>query len=94
MLGWGIPEVFYEKENKGYKREKDQKENAWRAGEQFLIVFLCTTRDQAILWKAVHFSSLLFAEKFIIQITWNSILYHWHASPAINYGKCLVLFFF
>ena len=27
------------KENKGYK-ERDRKENAWRAVEQFLIVFL------------------------------------------------------
>ena len=30
---------FYEKGNKGYK-ERDRKENAWRAVEQFLIVFL------------------------------------------------------
>ena len=30
---------LYEKENKGCK-ERDQKENAWRAIEQFLIVFL------------------------------------------------------
>ena len=32
---------LYEKGNKGYKeRERNQKENAWRAAEQFLIVFL------------------------------------------------------
>ena len=30
---------LYEKRNKGYK-ERDRKENAWRAVEQFLIVFL------------------------------------------------------
>ena len=30
---------FYEKGSKGYK-ERDGKENAWRAVEQFLIVFL------------------------------------------------------
>ena len=30
----------------------------------------------------------------IMQITWNTILYHWHAPPAINYGKLLVLFFY
>ena len=30
---------LYEKGNKGYK-EIDRKENAWRAVEQFLIVFL------------------------------------------------------
>ena len=31
---------LYEKGNKGYKEKKNQKENAWRAVEQFLIVFL------------------------------------------------------
>ena len=30
---------LYEKGNKGYK-DRDRKENAWRAVEQFLIVFL------------------------------------------------------
>ena len=35
------------KENKGYK-ERDRKENAWRAVEQLLTVFLSTIRDQAI----------------------------------------------
>ena len=30
---------LYEKGNKGYK-ERDRKKNAWRAVEQFLIVFL------------------------------------------------------
>ena len=30
----------------------------------------------------------------IIQITWNTILYHWHTPPATNYGKLLVLFFY
>ena len=30
---------LYEKGNKGYKG-RDQKENGWRAAEQFLIVFL------------------------------------------------------
>ena len=34
--------------NKGYKK-RDQKQNAWRAVEQFLIVFLWAIRDQAIL---------------------------------------------
>ena len=49
---------LYEKGKKGYK-ERDQKENAWRAVKQFLIVFLWTVTDQAILWKAIHLSSLL-----------------------------------
>ena len=37
---------------------------------------------------------ITFVKKFIIQITWNSIFYHWHASPAINYSKLLLLFSF
>ena len=36
------------RENKGYK-ERDRTENAWKAIEQFLTVFLSTLRDQAIL---------------------------------------------
>ena len=36
MLGRGI---LYEKGNKVYK-ERDRKDNAWRAVQQFLIVFL------------------------------------------------------
>ena len=52
---------LYEKGNKGYK-ERDWQENAWRAVEQFLIGFLWRIRDQAILWKAVHFSWLLSLE--------------------------------
>ena len=80
--------------NKAYK-ERDQKENAWRAVEQFWIVFLSIIRDQAILWKAAYFSLLLSLKSSLaIQITWNAILFHWHASPAINYVKLLVVFFF
>ena len=33
-------------------------------------------------------------KKFIIQITWNTVPYQWHALPAVNYGKLLVLFVF
>ena len=33
--------------NRGYKG-RDRKENAWRAVEQFLIVFSSTIREQAI----------------------------------------------
>ena len=32
--------AFMKKEIKDTKRERDQKENTWRAVEQFLIVFL------------------------------------------------------
>ena len=82
--------AFMKKEIKDTKRETGRK----MLGEQFSKVFLRTIRDQAILWKVVHVSSLLSLKRLIIQITWNSILYHWNASPAINYGKLLVLFFF
>ena len=44
--------------------------------------------------KDCTFLFINFTKTFIIQITWNAILYHWHLSPAINYGKLLVLFFF
>ena len=82
---------FYEKGNKGYK-EKDWKENALRAVKQFLIGLLWTIRDQSILWKVVHFSSLLSLKTSLL--IWNTIFYHWHASPAINYGKlfCSLLY--
>ena len=49
---------LYKRGNKGYK-ETDLEENAWRAVQQFLIVFLWAMRDQAIHWKARHFSSLI-----------------------------------
>ena len=39
---------LYEKGNKGCK-ERDRNENAWRTVEPFLIIFLCTIRNQAIL---------------------------------------------
>ena len=44
--------IFY------FMKKEDRKENTWRAVEQFLLVFLWTIRDQAKLWKAVHFSLL------------------------------------
>ena len=58
-LGWKLQNYpcLYEKANKRYK-ERDMK-NAWRTVEQFLIAFLWAIRDQAILWKDIHFSSLI-----------------------------------
>ena len=44
--------------------------------------------------KSCTFFFINFAKKSIIQITRNAILYHWHLSPATNYGKLLILFFF
>ena len=40
------------------------------------------------------FMLITFSKKLIIQITWNTILYPWHPSPAINYGKLLILLIF
>ena len=78
--------------NKRYKG-RDWKNNAWRAVEQFLIVFFINNERPSHILKGHTFFFITFVKKFIIQITCNAILYHWHASPAINYGKLLVLFF-
>ena len=93
-LDWGIAEVSLPLWKRKYK-SRDRKENPWRAVEQFLILFLLNNKgiSHAFL-KDRTFFFITFAKNFIIQITWNAILYHWHASPAINYGKLLVIFFF
>ena len=59
------------KGKKGYK-ERDRKENAWRAVEQFLREFLWTIRGQAILWKAVLFF-ITFTKMFIINLITNTL---------------------
>ena len=92
ILAFMKTEIKYTKR----ERERNQKENAYGTVEQFLKLFLGRKRNQTILWKTVHILSLLsinYLHKSIIQMTWNAILYHWHTSPAINYGKTLVLFF-
>ena len=77
--------AFMKKEIKNTKRETRRE----MLGEQFLIVLLWTISDR----KDRTFFFITFAKRFIIQLTWNTILYHWYASPAINYVKLLVLFF-
>ena len=47
---------LYEKVKKGYK-ERDQNKNAWRAVETFSMILLWKIRNQAILRKAIYFSS-------------------------------------
>ena len=81
---------LYEKGNKRYE-ERNRKENAWRAIEQFLKIFFIENKEPNHTLKTRTFFFITCAKKFI---TWNAILYHWHSSPAINYGKLLVLFFF
>ena len=81
---------LYEKGNKIYK-ERGQKENVWRAVGQFLIVFFMNNKGPRHTLKGNSFFFITFARKFILQIKWSTILYHWHASPAVNHGKLLVL---
>ena len=44
--------------------------------------------------KGRTFFFISFAKKFIILITWNTILYYWHVSPDSPYGRLLVLLIF
>ena len=96
-LGWGIAEVSLPLEKiKDTKRERERErpegkclEGSW-AG--FNSIFM-NNKGPSHTLKGRAFFFTTFTRKFIIQITWNAILYHWHISPAINYGKLLILFF-
>ena len=97
-LGWTIPEVslLLWRKNKGYKeRERERPEGKCleNSSAVFNSIFM-NNKGPSHTLKGHTFFFISFTKKFIIQITWNSILYHWHASPAINYGKLLILFFF
>ena len=84
---------FTKKEIKDTKSERPEGkclESSWTV---FNSIFMKNKGPSHTL-EGLTFFFIIFAKKFIIQITWNLILYHWHASPAINYGKHLVLFFF
>ena len=75
---------FDEKGNNGYKKRPGRKcLDCWSSWAVFNSIFMNNT-----------FFFTTFAKKFIIQIIWNMILYHWHVSPAISYCKLLFLFFF
>ena len=78
--------------NKVYKETPEEKclESSWAV---FNSIFINNRRFSQTL-KGRTFFFISFAKNFIIQLTWNTILYYWHASTAINYGKLLVLFFF
>ena len=78
------------KDTKGERAAGKCLESSWTV---FNSIFMNNMRPSHTL-KGRTFFSITFAKTFVIQITWNSILYHWHASPAINYGKLLLLFFF
>ena len=73
---------LYEKGNKGYKERTEGKclDSSWAV---FISIFMDNKGRRHTL-KGRTFFFIIFADKFIIRITWNAILYHWPASPAIN----------
>ena len=84
--------AFMKKEIKDTKRERLEGKCLKCIWAVFNSIFTNNERSSHNL-KDRTFFFIIFAKKFIIQITWNSVLYHWYASPAINYDK-LVLFFY
>ena len=83
---------FYEKWNEVYT-ERPGGKCLGNSGAAFNSIFINNKRPSHTL-KYCTFFVITFAKKSITQITWNTILYHWRASPAINYGKILAQFFF
>ena len=79
------------KEIKDTKRERPEGkclENSWAV---FNRIFIKNNGPSHSL-KGRTFFFITFAKKFIIQVTWNMILYHWQPSHAIDYGKLLFLY--
>ena len=73
------------------KRPKGKSlESSWAVSNG---VFM-NNRGPSHTWKGRIFFFITFAKKFIVQITWNTIPYHWHLSPVINHYKLLALLFF
>ena len=85
--------AFMKKEIKDTKGERPKGKCLESNWEVFNSTFM-NNKGPSHTLKGRTFFFITFAKKFIIQITWNAILYHWHASPAINYGKFLVLLLF
>ena len=84
--------AFMKKEIKDMKRERPEGKclkNSWAV---FNSIFM-NNKWPSYTWKRRTFFLITFTKTFIIQITWNAILCHWHASPAIIYGELLFLFF-
>ena len=82
-----------EKENKGYKERRRPEGRCWECNWAVFNSIFMNYKGTSHTLKGRTFFFITFAEEFIIQITWNSILHHWHAFPARNYGKLLALFF-
>ena len=84
---------FMEKEIKDAKGERPEIK-CWESNSAVFNSIFMNSKGPSHILKGHTFFFITFTKKFIIQITWNSIHYHWHASPAINYGKLFVLFSF
>ena len=95
MLGWRIVKVSLplRKGNKRYKERERPKGKCLEISQVFFNSVFINNKGPIHTLKGRTFFFITITKKFIIQITWNAILYHWHQSPSINYGKLLVLFF-
>ena len=92
-LGWGIAEVSLPLWKRKYMIQREKPEGKWLESSWVVFnSFFINNKGPSHALKGCTFFSNTFAEKFLIQITWNTILYHRH--PSINYGQLLVLFFF
>ena len=78
---------------RGRKIEKDRERPRGKCLESSWSVFNSIFMNNKGSSHTLKFF-ITFAKTFILQITWNTIPDHWHVSPAVNYGKLLVLFFF
>ena len=85
--------AFMKKKIKDTERERPEGKRLGNSWTVFNSIFM-NNKGPSHTLKGRTFFFITFAKKFIIQITWNLILYHWHASSAMNYGKLLLLFFF
>ena len=86
---------FMKKEKKDIKKERPEGKSLESSWAVFNSIFM-NNKGPSHTLKGRTFFFIIFAKTFITQMISNSILYHWHASPAISYGKLLVLalFFF
>ena len=84
--------AFMKKEINDTNRERPERkylESIWAT----LNGIFMNNKGPCHILKGRTFFFITVTKTFIKQITWNTILYHLHAPPAINYGKLFVLFF-
>ena len=76
------------KEIKDTKRERPEGKYLESSWAVFNSIFMNNKEpSQTLKGRTIFF--ITFAKKLILQITWNTILHHWQASPATDYGKPL-----